>query len=76
MKSSQFAPVKRSAKIAKAAVVIDNVKNLDFDGLRINWPESDKVPEAWAFPKRIGNGTFDSFFPEGNANSMPFMPVE
>lgn len=67
MKSSQFAPVKREAKTATAAIVIENVKNLQLNGLTINWPTTKEVPEEWKFPKKIANGTLDYFYPEYKA---------
>ncbi len=64
MKSSQFAPVSYEAKTAKAALVLENIHNLTLRNLTINWPESDTVPNEWKFPKRIGNGTMEAFFPD------------
>lgn len=64
VKSSQFAPVKRSAKTATAALVMENVKNLQLSGLNINWPETEEVPLDWQFEKKIANGTLTSFYPK------------
>ncbi|HKK61536.1 MAG TPA: hypothetical protein VJ951_03190, partial [Bacteroidales bacterium] len=66
VKSSQFAPVKRSAKTATAALVLENVKNLKLSGLNINWPETKEVPPDWQFEKKIANGTLTSFYPKYN----------
>jgi hypothetical protein len=76
VKSSQFAPVKRSAKIAPAAMVLENVKNLQLSGLNITWPESDEVPMDWQFKKKIANGTLNSFFPVyGKAVEVDFHAI-
>ncbi|MEM1136820.1 MAG: glycosyl hydrolase family 28 protein [Bacteroidota bacterium] len=62
--SSQFAPVRREAKMAKAAIVTENIKNFTLDNLIINWPETKEMPEDWQFEKKIANGTLKAFFPE------------
>ena len=50
------------AKIARAALVVENVSNLVVDNFTVDWPESDEVPADWAFPKRIANGTLDAIY--------------
>lgn len=70
--SSQFAPVKHEAKIATAAMVLENIDNLVLDNFRITWPESDTVPEKWRFEKVIANGTLSPFFPDYG----PAVPVD
>jgi len=62
-KSGQFSPMNPEAKVARAALVAENVKNLVVDNFAVNWPEADTVPVDWRFPKRIANGTYDSFHP-------------
>lgn len=62
--SKQFSPHNPDAKIALAALVAENVKNLVIDNFTVNWPHTDKVPQDWQFPKRIANGTLDGFFPK------------
>jgi hypothetical protein len=61
--SSQFAPVKRAAKVAKAAIVTENIHNFVLDNVMINWPETEEVPADWQFPKKIANGTLKGFYP-------------
>ncbi len=63
-KSSQFSPQNPAAKQARAAVVVENVKNFVLENLNITWPMSSAVPKDWQFPKRIANGTIDSFYPD------------
>ncbi|MEL7118986.1 MAG: glycosyl hydrolase family 28 protein [Bacteroidota bacterium] len=63
-KSGQFSPMNPNAKKAKAAMVIENVQNLVVENFHINWPTTDEVPADWRFPKRIANGTLDSFYPD------------
>lgn len=63
VKSSQFAPVSRAAKTAKAAIVTENIRNLVLDNLLISWPETEEVPPEWQFPKKIANGTLRGFYP-------------
>ncbi len=63
-KSSQFSPDNPDAKIAKAAIVAENVDNLVVDGLAIHWTTDVKPPKEWQFKKRIANGTFDGFYPD------------
>ncbi len=76
VKSSQFAPVKHEAKIATAAMVLENVENLTVDNFRITWPESDTVPEDWRFEKVIANGTLEPFYPEyGPSVPVPFNAI-
>ena len=57
------AGAKREAKIARAALVLENISNLVLDGLHIDWPEADTVPSPWRFEKKIGNGTLEGFYP-------------
>jgi len=64
VKSSQFAPVRREAKTAKAAIVAENIQNFTLDNLIINWPETEEMPEDWQFEKKIANGTLKAFYPE------------
>ena len=77
VKSSQFAPVKREAKIATAAVVAENIKNFVFDNIITTFPEdSAEIPDEWYFKKKIANGTLDPFFPEkGKAKQTEFNAV-
>jgi len=60
IKSAQFSPMNPDAKKARAAMVVENVKNLVVDNFSIQWP-TDSIPEDWKFPVRIANGTFDTF---------------
>lgn len=63
-KSSQFSPKNPDAKMAEAAVVVENVDNFILDGLQITWPQHTEFPQDWIFPKKIANGTLDSFYPD------------
>ena len=62
-KSQQFSPRNPDAKIAAAALVAENVRNLVVDNFNIDWPETENTPEGWRHPKRIANGTLDAFYP-------------
>ncbi len=76
VKSSQFNPVKREAKIATAAVVLENIENLHLNNLIINWPQADTVPADWQFEKKIANGTLKGFYPEyKEAVEVPFNAI-
>jgi hypothetical protein len=57
--SSQFPKTDRhpEAMEAKAAIVADNITNLVVDNLIIEWPSSNTIPEGWAHPERIENGS-------------------
>jgi hypothetical protein len=61
VRSSQFASVRREAKMAKAAVVAENIRHFNLDNLTINWPETDTIPAGWYFPRKIANGTLEPF---------------
>ena len=75
-KSSQFSPKNPDAKIAEAAVVVENVKNFILDGLQITWPQHEEFPAEWKFPKKIANGTLDSFYPDySNARQTEYSAV-
>lgn len=63
-KSGQFSPMNPEAKIAGAALVAENVRNLVVDNFNVDWPETENTPEAWRHPKRIANGTHDAFYPQ------------
>ncbi len=54
--SAQFSPGSEEAKRAKYAVIADNIKYLEVDGLRINWPGKE-TPKDWQFPEMIENGS-------------------
>ena len=60
-KSSQFSPMNPDAKVARAALVAENVKNMVVDNMTINWPLTNTIPRDWQHKKRIANGTFDEF---------------
>lgn len=57
--SSQFPKIDRhpEAMGALAAVVADNVQNLQLENLQVFWPENTTTPEHWAHPERIENGS-------------------
>lgn len=61
VKSSQFAPVRREAKVAKAAIVAENIRNFYLDHVTVNWPETDTIPGDWFFARKIANGTLTPF---------------
>lgn len=62
IKSSQFAPVGREAKMANAAIVAENISNFYLDHVIVNWPETDTIPEDWFFVRKIANGTLTPFY--------------
>ncbi len=56
--SNQFPQSHLAAGAARAAVVVDNAKNLMIENLIVNWPaENAAVPQAWQHLERIENGT-------------------
>lgn len=63
-KSRQFSPMNPDAKIARAALVAENVRNLVVDNFNVDWPEEETTPAPWRHPKRIANGTLDAFYPD------------
>jgi len=63
IKSAQFSPKNPEAKIARAALVVENVENLVVDNFHIIWPTTIETPPDWQVKKRIANGTLDFFYP-------------
>jgi polygalacturonase len=59
-KSHQGSPMNPEARGARAAIVAENIKNLNIDGLDITWP-ADTVPQEWKITERIENGTNRKF---------------
>ena len=57
-RSNQFPRVSefRALGAAQAAIVAENIKDLNIRNLKINWP-GPQVPKAWQHPERIENGT-------------------
>ena len=49
------------ARVATAAVVAENIENLEIDGLTVTWPEGP-APEEWRIPVKRENGTFDRLY--------------
>lgn len=73
MKSNQFPHENPAAVTAEAAFVIENVKNLVLENIHIDWPQTKAVPEEWAIPVRIANGSFSKFTPDySNARQTEF----
>jgi hypothetical protein len=60
MMSGQFCIANRQAGLARAAVVVENIKELVVDGLRITWPDAP-CPDDWRFPIKGANGMFRLF---------------
>ena len=60
-KSEQGSPKCPKARAARAAIVAENVDNLEIDGVQISWP-TDEIPEEFKIPKRIENGTNRAFY--------------
>jgi hypothetical protein len=55
----QFSNANPAARIARAAVVAQNVENLAIDGLNVTWPDADApCPEDWQFPLKAANGSY------------------
>jgi hypothetical protein len=57
-RSSQYSRRNPEARVARAAIVAENVRYLSLDGLQITWP-SDEVPEKWRLAVKRENGTFE-----------------
>ncbi len=63
---SQFSNDNPAARVARAAVVAENIRGLVVDGLRVDWPALDeqgrvRTPDEWRFPRKAANGCFDLF---------------
>jgi hypothetical protein len=57
-RSGQFSNRSPEARVADAAIVAQNVRNLSLDGLHITWP-GDSVPDTWQIPIKRENGNFE-----------------
>lgn len=67
-KSNQFPKHSPEARRAKAAVVVDRARNVEIEGLSVQWPEGE-VPAEWRFEKRLQNGGLELF------DEQPYEPV-
>jgi hypothetical protein len=59
---SQFSKSNPAARIARGAVVAENVRSLVVDGLRVDWPAVDaqgriQTPAEWLFARKAANGS-------------------
>jgi hypothetical protein len=82
MTSGQFCRTNPAARLARGAVVAENIRNLVVDGLQITWPEEGApatgtpCPEEWYFPLKGANGMYRLFErAEFNHDRTPDFPV-
>jgi hypothetical protein len=59
---SQFSKSNPAARVARGAVVAENVRGLVVDGLRVDWPAVDaqgrvQTPAEWRFERKAANGS-------------------
>jgi hypothetical protein len=57
-RSTQFSDRSPAARVATAAIVAENIRNLSIDGVQITWPD-EEVPTKWRIPVKRENGTFE-----------------
>ncbi|MGC9349563.1 MAG: glycoside hydrolase family 28 protein [Anaerolineae bacterium] len=57
-RSTQFSDKSPEARVATAAIVADNIRNLSIDGVQITWP-GDDVPDKWQIAVKRENGNFE-----------------
>ena len=60
----QFSPGVPWSRTARAAFVCANVHNSDMRHVKILWPQDNKTPEEWTWPRKAANGTLRWFKPE------------
>ncbi len=63
---SQFSTRNPAARVARGAVVAENVRGLVVDGLRVDWPACDErgrvdTPAEWRFDMKAANGSWDLY---------------
>jgi hypothetical protein len=63
---AQFSNRNPAARVARGAVVAENVSGLVVDGLRVDWPQVDgtgrvATPEEWRFALKAANGSMDLY---------------
>ena len=72
-KSNQFPKHSPEARRARAAVVVDRARDVNIEGLSIQWPRGD-VPAEWQFDQRMQNGGLE-LFDEQPHGPVPFHAV-
>jgi len=63
-RSAQFSNPCREARKARAAVVMQNVKDVYIDNLRTTWPSVGEVPAEWRHKTKRENGPTRIFEPD------------
>lgn len=63
---SQFSNHSPAARVARGAVVAENVRGLVVDGLRVDWPAVDargrvSTPDEWRFALKAANGSSELY---------------
>ena len=58
-RSSQLSNFNPEARVARAAVVVDNISNLVLDNVATVWPEHTEVPMHALWARKIRNGRVD-----------------
>ena len=68
--SDQSSNKSPEARVAKAALAAENVKNLWINNLQIIWP-GDKVPDDWKIDNKIENGSFTNIYHPDYSTARP-----
>lgn len=68
--SDQSSNKSPEARVAKAALAAENVKNLWINNLQIIWP-GDKVPDDWKIDNKIENGSFTNLYHPDYSTARP-----
>jgi hypothetical protein len=59
---AQFSNANPDARVARGAVVAQNIHNLVIDGLDVTWPDPDQAcPGEWLFALKAANGSYRLF---------------
>lgn len=62
---AQFSNRTPRARTERAAMVLENIRGLDIERLRIRWPDADGAcPVSWTFSSKLANGTHRVFTQE------------
>ncbi len=72
----QFSNANPWARSERAALVAENIQDLDIHGFNVRWP-TDPTPSAWRFPQKMANGAHDLYLPAdwGEDTEFPFAAV-
>jgi hypothetical protein len=68
--SSQSSNKSPEARVAKAAIVAENIKGLWINNVQIMWP-GDDVPDEWKIDNKIENGSFTNLYHPDYSKARP-----